>query len=66
MFYSKNMQITIPSGPYPKCSKNDCGGTMVPIVEPATTRYPSIGQDCWVEGTVVLYWKCVKCNHIVK
>ena len=57
------MELTINS--YPKCSKNGCDGTLVPIYERA------IASDNEAKGTrnketESLTWKCEKCDNQVK
>ena len=58
--------VSAPSGPYPKCEAMSCGGTMLPIVEPATGRSSFAPGEFWVQGTAVLKWKCGKCGAIVR
>ncbi len=66
MFDNESVNITVPGGSYPKCMKEDCGGTMFPIIEPATSRWSDDMGECWVKGTAVLYWKCGKCNITIR
>lgn len=65
MFDSKANTIMIPNGPYPKCSQDNCDGTLLPMVEPATSHNYDL-MPVWIEGTIILFWKCSKCKIIYK
>jgi hypothetical protein len=61
---SDPIQITIPSGPYPKCGLDGCLGELLPVVHPSACVAED-GTRCWMRGTLVMEWRCGCCGRRV-